>query len=135
MRQDATSLDLIERMFKLSSREVQLLRRLGVGEALLITGDTRLHVRFETSPLEHLLATTNRREVAQWSGGAGDLAYEQIRSFLQTLDPFLLQLTEDGMLTSHPSTMNAPLPPAEATGAHDAEESTWLPGNQRKELE
>ena len=37
MRQDATSLDVIGSMFKLSDRELQLLRRLGIGEALLTT--------------------------------------------------------------------------------------------------
>ena len=59
MRQDATSLDLIGSMFKLSDRELQLLRRLGIGEALLTTSEKRLHVRFETSELEHILATTD----------------------------------------------------------------------------
>ena len=58
MRQDATTLDLIERMFKLSSREIQLLRRLPIGEALLLTSEKRLHIRFEASEVEHLLATT-----------------------------------------------------------------------------
>ena len=59
MRQDATSLDLVQQMFKLSSREVQLLRRLPAGEALLLTNEKRLQVRFEASEVEHLLATTD----------------------------------------------------------------------------
>ncbi len=117
MRQDATSLDLIERMFKLSSREVQLLRRLGVGEALLITGDTRLHVRFETSALEHLLATTDPREVAGWYD---DSAYEQIRAFLQTLDPSFLHLPEGGRLT--PTIKGLP---KEETATQRSEEPPW----------
>ena len=66
MRQDATTLDLVEQMFKLSSREVQLLRRLPTGEALLITNEKRLHVRFEASEVEHLLSTTDPREKAGW---------------------------------------------------------------------
>lgn len=66
MRQDATSLDLLEQMFKLSSREVQLLRHLAIGEALLITSNKRLHMRFEASEVEHLLATTDPQEIARW---------------------------------------------------------------------
>ncbi|MBV9614373.1 MAG: hypothetical protein JO031_02845, partial [Ktedonobacteraceae bacterium] len=66
MRQDATTLDLVQQMFKLSSREVQLLRRLPTGEALLLTNEKRLHLRFEASEVEHLLATTDPREIAGW---------------------------------------------------------------------
>jgi hypothetical protein len=66
MRQDATTLDLLEQMLKLSWREVQLLRHLPIGEALLLTGEKRLHVRFEASELEHLLATTDPQEIAAW---------------------------------------------------------------------
>ncbi|MBA2393999.1 MAG: hypothetical protein H0V70_14820 [Ktedonobacteraceae bacterium] len=66
MRQDATTLDLVQQMFRLSSREVHLLSRLPTGEALLLTNEKRLHIRFEASDVEHLLATTNRSEMAQW---------------------------------------------------------------------
>ena len=67
MRQDATTLDLVQQMFHLSSREVNLLRRLPKGEALLLTNEKRLHVCFEASEVEHLLATTDPREIASWS--------------------------------------------------------------------
>jgi type IV secretory pathway VirB4 component len=66
LRQDATALDLIGQMFKLSSREIQVVRRLGVGEALLLVGEQRMQVRGVVSPLEHQLATTNPRELAGW---------------------------------------------------------------------
>jgi hypothetical protein len=66
MRQDATTLDLVGQMFRLSSREMQLLRRLPAGEALLLTNEKRLQVRFEASEVEHLLATTDPREIASW---------------------------------------------------------------------
>jgi hypothetical protein len=66
LRQDATALDLIGQMFKLSAREIQVVRRLGVGEALLLVGEQRMQVRCEVSPLEHQLATTNPRELARW---------------------------------------------------------------------
>jgi hypothetical protein len=66
MRQDATTLDLVQQMFHLSSREVQLLRRLPAGEALFLTNEKRLHLRFEASEVEHLLATTDPREIAGW---------------------------------------------------------------------
>ncbi|GER88954.1 hypothetical protein KDW_31160 [Dictyobacter vulcani] len=85
MRQDATSLDLISTMFKLSDREVQLLRRLGIGEALLTTSEKRLHVRFETSELEHILATTNPQEIASWKH---DSRYADVQQIVQGLLAF-----------------------------------------------
>src|SRR5579859_1441003 len=98
MRQDSTSLDLIRQMFKLSSREVQLIRRLPIGEGLLIACDKRLHVRFEASELEHILATTDPRELARWQS---DPAYEHLRPFLQRLlavkmEPLLTGREETG---------------------------------------
>lgn len=66
MRQEAASLDLIEEMFKLSPREVQALRRLGKGDGLLLVNDRRWLVHFEISELEHLLGTTDPREIAAW---------------------------------------------------------------------
>ena len=83
MRQDATSLDRIGAMFKLSDREVQLLRRLGIGEALLTTSEKRIHVRFEASELEHILATTDPREIASWQHDANDANDTHIQQMVQ----------------------------------------------------
>lgn len=66
MRPDPVSLDVICEMFKLSEREGQRILRLKIGEGLLIVGDQRMIARFETSELEHILATTNPREIAEW---------------------------------------------------------------------
>ncbi|GCE23231.1 VirB4 family type IV secretion system protein [Dictyobacter kobayashii] len=85
MRQDATSLDLVGSMFKLSDREIQLLRRLSIGEALLTTSEKRLHVRFETSELEHILATTDPREIARWKQ---DPKYAHVEHIVQKLLAF-----------------------------------------------
>jgi hypothetical protein len=85
MRQDATSLDVIGSMFKLSDRELQLLRRLGIGEALLTTSEKRLHVRFETSELEHILATTDPREISRWEH---DPKFAHIQQIVQKLLSF-----------------------------------------------
>jgi type IV secretory pathway VirB4 component len=96
MRQDATTLDLIERMFKLSSREIHLLRRLPIGEALLLTGEKRLHIRFEASEVEHLLATTKQEEIAAWREHYGnDEAFDQLlhRLGLDSPDPEEKQIT------------------------------------------
>jgi hypothetical protein len=84
LRQDATTLDLLEQMLKLSWREVQLLRHLPIGEALLLTGEKRLHVRFEASELEHLLATTNPQEIAAWGEEEMFLSASEVLAWLQT---------------------------------------------------
>ncbi len=66
MRQSASALDQVQRLFKLSARETQLLRRLQKGEALLTVNEKRLLVRFDASRLEHVLATTDPRELQVW---------------------------------------------------------------------
>jgi hypothetical protein len=85
MRQDATSLDLLVQMFKLSSREAQLLCHLGKGEALLITNEKRLPIRFAASDVEHLLATTDPREIAQWQEEHAQTAGSEQAKLLQQL--------------------------------------------------
>jgi hypothetical protein len=82
MRQDVTSLDLIGQLFHLSESERQLVRRLGIGEALLTVNEKRLVVKFEASELEHLLATTNPQEIARWQR---DPAHRQTLAAVQHL--------------------------------------------------
>jgi hypothetical protein len=82
MRPDPVSLEQISEMFKLSEREGQRILRLKIGEGLLIVGDQRMIVRFETSDLEHILATTNPREIAEWLERA---EHAHLRSLLQRL--------------------------------------------------
>ena len=72
MRQDATTLDLVQQMFHLSSREVQLLRRMPKGEALFMTNEKRLHLRFEASEAERLLSTTDPKEKEGWPQRCAD---------------------------------------------------------------
>jgi type IV secretory pathway VirB4 component len=85
MRQDVTSLDLIGQLFHLSESERQLVRRLGIGEALLTVNEKRLVVKFEASELEHLLATTNPQEIARWQR---DPAHRHTLAALQQLQAF-----------------------------------------------
>lgn len=66
MGQEATSLDLITRMFKLSPAETQELSRLTRGEGLMLIGAQHLVVQFATSDLGHLVATTDPEEIASW---------------------------------------------------------------------
>ncbi|GHO88155.1 hypothetical protein [Dictyobacter formicarum] len=115
MRQDATSVDLVEGMFKLSTREVQLLRRLPVGEALLLTSEKRLHVRFEASEVEHLLATTDRREITSWSRQhAGSVSYDLLREL-----NLLQEESRSELLITAPSTQES----AGVVPGEDAEEA------------
>ncbi len=61
--QEAASLDLMADIFKLSAREIQVLKSCGKGDALLLTNEKRIFVRFEASQVEHALATTDPREL------------------------------------------------------------------------
>ncbi len=85
MHQDATALDQMQRLFRLSARETESLRRLQKGEALLAVNEKRLLVRFETSQLEHILATTDPRELAAWQT---DPAYHNLRAVIERLLAF-----------------------------------------------
>lgn len=64
MAQDPTSLGLVADIFRLTPREVQVLRTCGKGDALLLTGEKRIFLHFEASGKEHGLATTDRRELS-----------------------------------------------------------------------
>jgi hypothetical protein len=75
-------LDLIGQLFHLSESERQIVRRLGIGEALLTVNEKRLVVKFEASELEHLLATTNPQEIARWQR---DPAHRQTLAAVQQL--------------------------------------------------
>jgi conjugal transfer ATP-binding protein TraC len=85
MRQSASALDQIQRLFKLSARETQLLRRLQKGEALLTVNEKRLLVRFDASRLEHVLATTDPRELQVWQT---DPEYRDLREMIGRLLAF-----------------------------------------------
>ena len=70
MRPDPSTLDLVRKIFHLSEREGQAMLRMRIGEGLLLvqkrTSEQHMIVLSETSELEHLLATTNPREIAEW---------------------------------------------------------------------
>jgi hypothetical protein len=85
MRQSASALDQVQRLFKLSARETQLLRRLQKGEALLTVNEKRLLVRFDASRLEHVLATTDPRELQAWQT---DPEYRDLREVIGRLLAF-----------------------------------------------
>lgn len=91
MRPDPTSLDLIKELFKLSDREAQRIQRLRIGEGLMLVGDQRMIVQFLTSDLEHLLATTNPREIAEWMEKT---EHAHLRALLQRLSSSTSSLLE-----------------------------------------
>jgi hypothetical protein len=64
-KQDRTSAQAVASRFGLTLSERQKLLSLHKPEALLLAGGTRLVVTLEANPLEHRLATTNPRELAQ----------------------------------------------------------------------
>ena len=66
-KQDRTSADAITTRFQLTSGERQRLLTFGKHEALLLAGGKRVIIHIEASPLEHRLATTDPRELANRS--------------------------------------------------------------------
>jgi hypothetical protein len=63
-KQDRTSADAITSRFQLTAGERQRLLTFGKHEALLFAGGKRVIIHIEASPLEHRLATTDPRELA-----------------------------------------------------------------------
>jgi len=63
-KQDRTSADAITSRFQLTAGERQRLLAFGKHEALLLAGGKRVVIHVEASPLEHRLATTDPRELA-----------------------------------------------------------------------
>jgi type IV secretory pathway VirB4 component len=73
MKQDPTTVDAVAEAFQLTDDERQYLLGANKGEGLLFARGARLALRVEASPLEHRLATTAPRELAE-------LAAEQTRN-------------------------------------------------------
>lgn len=65
MKQDDSSIDVIQETFNLSAGERQFLLTCEKGEGLLFARGTHVAMRVYASDLEHRLITTNPREVAQ----------------------------------------------------------------------
>jgi hypothetical protein len=86
MRPDPSTLELVRTIFHLSEREGHAMLRMRIGEGLLLVNKRRneqhMIVRCETSELEHILATTNPREIAEWLDKP---EYAELRKLLQRL--------------------------------------------------
>ncbi|HEU5318190.1 MAG TPA: DUF87 domain-containing protein, partial [Chloroflexota bacterium] len=65
MKQDGATVDLVAAAFGLSAEERRFLLAAGKGEGLLYARGARIPLRVEASPLEHQLATTAPRELAE----------------------------------------------------------------------
>jgi conjugal transfer ATP-binding protein TraC len=63
LRQDASAIDRVVETLKLSDGERDLLLRLGKGQALLCTPETRVAVEITAAPAEHRLITSDPREL------------------------------------------------------------------------
>jgi hypothetical protein len=90
-KQDRTSADAITNRFQLTSGERQRLLTFGKHEALFLAGGKRVIIHIEASPLEHRLATTDPRELAnrvvQRQGEQSDQPDEQDEQITQKLIP------------------------------------------------
>jgi type IV secretory pathway VirB4 component len=65
MKQDPTTVDVVAEAFQLTTEERQYLLGANKGEGLLFARGARLALRVEASPMEHRLATTAPRELAE----------------------------------------------------------------------
>lgn len=68
--QDASAIDRLVETLKLTDGERDLLLRLGKGQALLCTPETRVAVEITAAPAEHHLITSDPRELAALDCGA-----------------------------------------------------------------
>jgi DNA helicase HerA-like ATPase len=65
LKQDSTTVDVVAEAFQLSSSERQLLLGANKGEGLLFARGARLPIQIEASEMEHRVATTAPRELAE----------------------------------------------------------------------
>ena len=64
--QDSSALPAVQRMFALSAQEVGLLGHLLTGQGLLLANEHHLPLTLHATPLEHVLASTDPNERAEW---------------------------------------------------------------------
>jgi len=65
MKQDSSTIEAVERTFRLSSGEREFLLSCRKGEGLFFARGNHIALRIEASPLEHALATTDPAELAE----------------------------------------------------------------------
>ncbi len=65
MRQDSSTIEAVERTFRLSSGEREFLLSCRKGEGLFFARGNHVALRVEASPLEHALSTTDPAELAE----------------------------------------------------------------------
>jgi hypothetical protein len=65
MKQDSSTIDAVTRAFQLSTSERQFLLGCHKGEGLLFARGSHVALQIGSSPLEHALATTDPRELAE----------------------------------------------------------------------
>jgi hypothetical protein len=70
MKQDAAIIDPVVSAFQLSGEERQFLLAAGRGEGLFFARGSHVALKVEASPVEHRLATTAPREIAERAGRA-----------------------------------------------------------------
>lgn len=90
MKQDHSTLNLVEQLYRLSPQEVALLRNLRQGEALMLVDGKRMHVRFLASALEHQLASTQPSELAEQEAQEQKQGSSGIQKEEETNNAFLL---------------------------------------------
>ncbi len=93
-KQDRVSADAITARFQLTTGERQRLLTFGKHEALLLAGGKRVIIHIEASPLEHRLATTDPRELAQRH--EEEHAHPQPSRFRQPANEQVKELTGNG---------------------------------------
>jgi type IV secretory pathway VirB4 component len=75
LKQDATTVDVVAEAFQLTPDERHYLLGAGKGEGLLFARGARLPITIEASPVEHQLATTAPREIAERLARAREVAH------------------------------------------------------------
>lgn len=108
MAQEPASIPLVAEVFKLSEREVEVLKRCGKGDALLLTNDKRIFVHFEASEVEHRIATTDPREVASWETEAPQPIQEEEESQQVTWETGEQEASEQTIASALPFSLLSP---------------------------
>jgi hypothetical protein len=85
MKQEASSLDFVADLCKLSPQERHHLSLCGKGDALFLTNQNRIFVHFVASELEHRIATTDPVELARWEEEERRASQSGANSRVQTL--------------------------------------------------
>ncbi|OGY29713.1 MAG: hypothetical protein A3F35_01565 [Candidatus Woykebacteria bacterium RIFCSPHIGHO2_12_FULL_45_10] len=139
LKQSPASIDIISDVFYLSQGEKNLLLSADIGEGLFFAGANHVAIRIQAAPHEHVLITSNPRELAKLKSLRGENAAAFTQGLAESeptqIQPAPLAHPIQPPLSNREAKIAPPLAPGQETPKTlTPKVSPWLPPKPQKDI-